>query len=113
MIAFLGSRKERQESAKSHIGKVLEQYNVNGVDTLIGDIVPPESLMKTLADRKLAEDQKVSYETQRKAQETRQSLEKETAIAEIQKDIVKADQGVVIAERVAHASVKNAKKRIG
>jgi len=108
VIAFLGTRKERQESAREHIGKVLEQYNVFGVDTLIGDIVPPESLMKTLTDRKLAEEQKVTYETQRKAQETRQSLEKETAIAEIQKEIVKADQGVLIAERIADASVKKA-----
>ena len=108
VIAFLGTRKERQESARSHIGQVLEQYNVFGVDTLIGDIVPPESLMKTLTDRKLAEEQKVTFETQMKAQETRQSLEKETAIAEIQKDIVKADQGVIIAERIADASVKKA-----
>lgn len=108
VIAFLGTRKERQESARAHIGKVLEQYNVIGVDTLIGDIVPPESLMKTLTDRKIAEEQKVTYDTQMKAQETRQSLEKETAIAEIQKDIVKADQGVLIAERIADASVKKA-----
>jgi len=108
VIAFLGTRKERQESAREHIGKVLEQYNVFGVDTLIGDIVPPESLMKTLTDRKLAEEQKVTYETQRMAQETRQTLEKETAIAEIQKEIVKADQGVLIAERIADASVKKA-----
>jgi uncharacterized membrane protein YqiK len=108
VIAFLGSRKERQESARLHIGRVLEQYNVIGVDTLIGDIVPPESLMKTLTDRKIAEEQKVTYETQMKAQETRQSLEKETAIADIQKEIVKADQGVLIAERIADASVKKA-----
>ena len=108
VIAFLGTRKERQESARMHIGKVLELYNVIGVDTLIGDIVPPESLMKTLTDRKIAEEQKVTYDTQMKAQETRQSLEKETAIAEIQKDIVKADQGVLIAERIADASVKKA-----
>jgi uncharacterized membrane protein YqiK len=64
--------------------------------------------MKTLTDRKLAEEQKVTYDTQKMAQETRQALEKETAIAEIQKDIVKADQGVVIAERVADAAVKKA-----
>ena len=108
VIAFLGTRKERQESARLHIGRVLEQYNVIGVDTLIGDIVPPESLMKTLTDRKIAEEQKVTYDTQMKAQETRQSLEKETAIAEIQKEIVKADQGVLIAERIADASVKKA-----
>jgi uncharacterized membrane protein YqiK len=108
VIAFLGTRKERQQSAKEHIGKVLDQYNVYGVDTLIGDIVPPESLMKTLTDRKLAEEQKITYETQKRAQETRQMLEKETAIAEIQKEIVKADQGVLIAERIADASVKKA-----
>ena len=36
--------------------------------------------------------------TQRMAQETRQDLEKETAIADIQKQIVQADQGVQIAE---------------
>lgn len=108
VIDFLKSRKERQESAKQHIGRVLEQYNVFGVDTLIGDIVPPESLMKTLTDRKLAEEQKVTYDTQMRAQETRQALEKETAIADIQKEIVKADQGVLIAERIADASVKKA-----
>jgi uncharacterized membrane protein YqiK len=108
VIAFLGTRKERQQSAREHIGKVLDQYNVFGVDTLIGDIVPPESLMKTLTDRKLAEEQKITYETEKQAQETRQSLEKETAIAEIQKEIVKADQGVLIAERIADASVKKA-----
>lgn len=108
VIAFLGTRKERQLSAREHIGRVLDQYNVYGVDTLIGDIVPPESLMKTLTDRKLAEEQKITYETEKKAQETRQTLEKETAIADIQKEIVKADQGVLIAERIADASVKKA-----
>ncbi|MFN8155617.1 MAG: SPFH domain-containing protein [Bacteroidia bacterium] len=106
VIAFLSTRKERQESAKGHIKKVLDEYNVNAVDTLIGDIVPPESLMKTLTDRKIAEEQKVTYDTQKKAQETRQGMEKETAIADMQKEIVKAQQSVEIAERTASATVK-------
>jgi uncharacterized membrane protein YqiK len=108
VIAFLSSRKERQLSAKQHIKQVLDEYNVNAVDTLIGDIVPPESLMKTLTDRKIAEEQKITYETQKKAQETRQGMEKETAIADMQKDIVKAQQSVEIAERTANATVKKA-----
>ncbi|MEO5914194.1 MAG: SPFH domain-containing protein [Luteolibacter sp.] len=108
VIAFLSTRKERQASARNHINAVLDQYNVNGVDTLIGDIAPPDSLMKTLTDRKIAEEQKVTYDTQRMAQETRQNLEKQTAIADIQKQIVQADQGVQIAERVADAAVKKA-----
>ena len=108
VIAFLSTRKERQESAKSHIKKVLDEYNVNAVDTLIGDIVPPDTLMKTLTDRKIAEEQKITYDTQKKAQETRQGMEKETAIADMQKDIVKAQQSVEISERTANATVKKA-----
>ncbi len=108
VIAFLTTRKERQESAKSHISKVLDEYNVHAVDTLIGDITPPESLMKTLTDRKIAEEQKVTFETQKMAQIQRQTLEKETAIADMQGEVVKADQGVQIAERHADASVKKA-----
>ena len=109
VIAFLTTRKERQDSAKMHISKVLDEYNVHAVDTLIGDIVPPESLMKTLTDRKIAEEQEVTFETQKKAQVQRQTLEKETAIADMQAEVVKADQGVQIAERHADASVKKAK----
>jgi uncharacterized membrane protein YqiK len=108
VIAFLSSRKERQDAAKQRISEVLDQYNVNGVDTLIGDIVPPESLMKTLTDRKIAEEQNTTFETQKKAEMTRQTLEKETAVADMQKEIVKADQGVLIAERIADAAVKKA-----
>ena len=108
VISFLGSRKERQQSAKDHIRKVLEEYNVNAVDTLIGDIVPPASLMKTLTDRKLAQEEELTFETQKKAQEKRQGVEKETAIADMQKEIVKAQQSVEIAERTANAAVKKA-----
>lgn len=106
VISFLTTRKERQNSAKEHISEVLEEYNVHAVDTLIGDITPPESLMKTLTDRKIAEEQQVTYETQKKAEIQRQSLEKETAIADMQGEVVKADQGVQISERIADAEVK-------
>lgn len=108
VISFLSTRKERQESAKNHIKVVLDEYNVNAVDTLIGDIVPPESLMKTLTDRKIAEEEQKTYQTQKMAQEQRQGMEKETAIADMQKEIVKASQSVEIAQRTADATVKKA-----
>jgi uncharacterized membrane protein YqiK len=108
VISFLSTRKERQESAKNHIKVVLDEYNVNAVDTLIGDIVPPDSLMKTLTDRKLAEEEQKTYQTQKMAQEQRQGMEKETAIADMQKEIVKASQSVEIAQRTADATVKKA-----
>ena len=108
VISFLSSRKERQESARAHIRAVLEEYNVNAVDTLIGDINPPEALMKTLTDRKIAEEEQKTYQTQRMAQEQRQGMAKETAIADMQKDIVQAQQSVEIAQRTADAAVKKA-----
>lgn len=106
VISFLSTRKERQQAAKDHIKAVLDEYNVNAVDTLIGDIVPPEALMKTLTDRKIAEEEQKTYQTQKMAQEQRQGKEKETAIADMQKEIVKAQQSVEIAMRTADAAVK-------
>lgn len=108
VISFLSTRKERQESAKNHIKAVLDEYNVNAVDTLIGDIVPPDSLMKTLTDRKIAEEEQKTYQIQKMAQEQRQGVEKETAIADMQKEIVRASQSVEIAQRTADATVKKA-----
>lgn len=108
-ISFLVSRQQRQIAAKEHISKVLDEYNVHAVDTLIGDITPPQELMQTLTDRKIAEQREITYETQMKTQEKRQKLEKETAIADIQKDVVKAEQGVLIAEKIADAVVKKQK----
>lgn len=108
VISFLSTRKERQTAAKEHIKAVLDDYNVNAVDTLIGDIVPPDALMKTLTNRKIAQEEEKTYETQRMAQEKRQGMEKETAIADMQKEIVKAQQSVEIAQRTADATVKKA-----
>lgn len=108
VISFLSTRKERQASAKEHIREVLDEYNVNAVDTLIGDINPPEALMKTLTDRKIAQEEEKTYETQRMAQEKRQGVEKETAIADMQREIVKAQQSVEISQRTADAAVKTA-----
>jgi len=108
VIAFLSSRQERQESAKDRISEVLAAYNVHAVDTLIGDINPPDSLMKTLTDRKIAEQEQVTYETQMMAQKIRQKLESETALANMQGEIVTAQQSVQIAERKADVQVKGA-----
>jgi uncharacterized membrane protein YqiK len=105
-ISFLTSRVDRQNEAKTHISRVLDEYNVHAVDTLIGDITPPPALMETLTSLKIAQEQIITFENQKKAQIQRQSLEKETAIAEMQKEVVKAEQSVNIAERNADAAVK-------
>jgi uncharacterized membrane protein YqiK len=106
VIAFLTTRKERQDAAKEKISQVLEEYNVHAVDTLIGDITPPEELMKTLTDRKIAQEEEKTYITQIEAQKIKQKLESETALANMQGSIVNAKQSVDIAANKAEAAVK-------
>ena len=108
IIDFLKHRSTRQDEAREAIAVALREYNVGAVDTLIGDIVPPDQLMKTLTDRKLAEQERVTYETQRLAQEVRQQLEQATALAATQAKVVDAERQVAIAEFNARANVKSA-----
>ncbi|MEI7424214.1 MAG: SPFH domain-containing protein [Prolixibacteraceae bacterium] len=109
VIDFLVTRSERQQEAKMHIKNVLDVYNVTAVDTLIGDIVPPEELMKTLTDRKIAGEQEKTFTTQKMAQLTKQDLEKQTAIANMQGQLVGADLGVEISKKNANAAIETAR----
>ena len=106
VISFLSTRQTRQNAAKEQISKVLEEYNVHAVDTLIGDITPPNELMKTLTDRKIAQEEEVTFETQRKAQDQRKTLESAKALADMQGQMVSAQQSVEISQREAEAAVK-------
>lgn len=108
IIDFLKHRSLRQEEARHAISGALKEYNVGAVDTLIGDIVPPDELMKTLTDRKIAEQERVTYETRRQAQEVKQQLEQATALAATQAKVVDAERQVAIAQFNAEASVKAA-----
>jgi uncharacterized membrane protein YqiK len=108
VIDFLKARKERQTEASKSISAALSEYNVNAVDTLIGDIVPPAELMKTLTDRKLAEQETVTYKTQQTAEENRRELEQARAMASTQANVVASERKVAIAEFDAQAAVKTA-----
>ncbi|MDC6177139.1 SPFH domain-containing protein [Ralstonia solanacearum] len=108
IIDFLRERSKRQDDARKAIGDALAEYNVGAVDTLIGDIVPPEQLMQTLTDRKQAEQERVTFETQKQAQAVRQELEQATALANTQAKVVDAERQVSISEFNARAAVKQA-----
>ena len=109
VITFLRERQERQQDAKKRIGEALQEYNVVAVDTLIGDIVPPDDLMKTLTDRKLAEQEKITFETQKQAEETRKEFQQAKAMADTQPDVVKSERRVAIAQFEASAAIEKAK----
>lgn len=63
---------------------------------------------QTLTDRKIAEQERVTYETQRQAEVVRKELEQARAIAMTQAKVVDSERSVAIAEYAAQASVKRA-----
>src|SRR5437667_8090580 len=64
--------------------------------------------MQTQTDRKIAEEQRKTYEVQEAAQIQRQQLVRQTSLADIQQQVVASEQGVNIAELKANATVKQA-----
>jgi uncharacterized membrane protein YqiK len=108
VLDFLSARSDRQVEAANHIRTALGTYDVQAIDTLIGDITPPSELMQTLTDRKIAEEQRKTYEVQEAAQKQRQQLVRETSMANIQNQMVQSEQGVRIAELQANSLIKQA-----
>jgi uncharacterized membrane protein YqiK len=108
VLDFLTARSERQAEAAEYIKVAIRAYDVQAIDTLIGDIQPPATLMQTQTDRKIAEEQRKTYEVQQAAQTQRQQLVRETALADIQQEMVKSEQSVHIADLKAQAQIKQA-----
>lgn len=108
ILDFLIARSERQAEAAEHVREALRAYDVQAVDTLIGLISPPAELMQTLTDRKIAQEQEKTYEVQRISESQRQELVRATAIANIQNQVVAAEQGVKIAQLSATAAIEHA-----
>jgi uncharacterized membrane protein YqiK len=105
VLEFLSARSARQREAHLHIRAAISAYDVECIDTLIGDITPPEELMKTQTDRKIADELQRTYDAQREAQIRRQMLERETAAANMQAEVVRSEQAVRIHEKTAEARV--------
>lgn len=108
VLDFLGARSHRQSEAAEHIRAAIGAYDVQAIDTLIGDINPPAELMQTQTDRKIAEERRKTYEVQEAAQKQRQQLVRQTSLADIQQQVVGAEQGVNIAELQSNAHIKQA-----
>jgi uncharacterized membrane protein YqiK len=109
VLEFLSARSDRQQEAYDAIKAALSAYDVECIDTLIGDIQPPAELMKTQTDRKIAEELQRTYDVQREAQTKRQQLERETSVANMQAEVVRSEQMVAISEKNALAVAETAR----
>ncbi|MFH0873948.1 MAG: SPFH domain-containing protein, partial [Candidatus Komeilibacteria bacterium] len=113
VIDFLTNREARQAEARAKIADALKDYNVVAVDTLIGDITPPNTLMETLTEKKLADQWKNTYDAQKLAQDARQALQQSQAMADTQPAVVAAERQVSIQQFNASAAIEKSKGEAG
>jgi uncharacterized membrane protein YqiK len=100
-MAYLQNRHEEQERAEARVRAHLLKYHVDVVNVLICHIHLPAELMKTQTEKILAEQRQNMFDAQREAEEKRIQLEKITAQANSQKDLMAATVGVEISGKRA------------
>jgi uncharacterized membrane protein YqiK len=105
-LDFLKSRTQMQQQAAKYVGEALTVYDVEAVDTLIGDIVLPKELLETQTQRKLAEEMQKTYQVQEESQKQKQAMNRQIAITEMQASVVQSEQGVRISQLQAEGKVK-------
>lgn len=108
-LDYIKTRSERQKDAAKFIREALLEYDVEAVDTLIGELIPPEQLMQTLTNRKIADEEKTTYASQKLAQDERKKFLEAVAMAESQAEVVKQEQGIRIASSRAAQAIEDAK----
>jgi uncharacterized membrane protein YqiK len=99
-------RAELQARAKEHIQGVLRIHHIESKDTMIADVVLPVELTRTVTDRQIAEQEKITFVTQKQAQEERRLLENAKAQANMQPQVVEAERGVEISKNLANAEIE-------
>ena len=112
-LEFLTKRAQRQQEAADFIRGALGKLDVEAVDTLMGDINPPQALMDTLTQRKIAEEQKTTFATQQTSQIQRQEFEKARSEADTRGQIVQASREAEIATLKARAAISLAEGEAG
>ncbi len=105
-LQFITEREQRQNDAKEYMVKILAQYNVVGVDTLIGDIVPPDALLEPIRQKHIADQQKLMFIQQQQAEESRKDLENAKAEANIQGDVIRSARSIVISKNNADSIIE-------
>jgi uncharacterized membrane protein YqiK len=99
-------RAELQARAKEHIQSVLRIHHIESKDTMIADVVLPAELTRTVTDRQIAEQERITFATQKQAQEERKLLENAKAQANMQPKVVESERGVEISKNLANAEIE-------
>jgi len=107
-LQFVMSRAEQQAKACNAIREKLKECDIEAVDTLIGDLIVPDELLKTQTDRQIAKESETTYGIQQSAETARVMLAEQTALADTQAEVVSAQRRLTVATQDALTAAKKA-----
>jgi hypothetical protein len=95
-VEFIETRQAVQEQAFAHIKNQLDQYEVETRGVYIQDVIFPQDLVVVLTQREIANQEVLTFQKQREAQEQRITMEQSKGTADMQSELAKSRVGVEI-----------------
>lgn len=102
-IKFIETRHDVQMRALQAITDYLGEYQVETKGVYIQDVEFPDEMVKVLTTREIANQERVTYEEQQRAQVARVELEKARGTADMQAQLAQSQVGITIKENEANA----------
>lgn len=107
-VQFIETRDTVQAQAQQYITGYLTGYEVETRGVYVQDVIFPPELVTVLTQREIANQERVTYEEQKRAQEVRVDLERVRGTADMQTDLAKANVNVDIQKAEASARAAQA-----
>ena len=107
-VQFIETRDTVQAQAQQYITGYLTGYEVETRGVYVQDVIFPPELVAVLTQREIANQERVTYEEQKRAQEVRVDLERVRGTADMQTDLAKANVNVDIQKAEASARAAQA-----
>lgn len=95
-IRFIETRQQVQEEAYNHIREQLNQYEIETKGVYIQDVILPETLVRVLTEREIANQEIETYKRQKDSQDQRISMENAKGTADMQSELARSKVGVDI-----------------
>jgi uncharacterized membrane protein YqiK len=107
-VQFIETRDIVQARAQEYITGYLSKYDVETRGVYVQDVIFPPELVVVLTEREIANQERVTFEEQQRAQAVRVDLERVRGTADMQKDLAKANVNVDIQKAAAAARAAQA-----
>jgi hypothetical protein len=95
-VEFIETRQRVQQEAFAHIKEQLDQYEVETRGVYIQDVIFPQDLVVVLTQREIANQEILTFQKQRDAQDQRIAMEQAKGTADMQAELAKSRVGVEI-----------------